>query len=145
MGVKKKSEIFLQKTLEQLENSNWGDAPKESSNLVRTIHQLRKIKLSELNIGDVRILLGQQIGLQYLVPIAINILKTDPFVEASFYNGDLLNALLSIDHIFWLSNSSLLSEITELINFIEAKLAEPGFDNDLKRQITRIITLFKSK
>ena len=58
------------KTLENLENSNWGE-PKFDSHLVITCHKLRKKQLKDFEIEDLRIMIGQNIGLKFLIPIAI--------------------------------------------------------------------------
>lgn len=52
------------KTLEVLERQIWGD-PEFNSHLVRTCHQLRKIPLKDLTPENLRMLIGQQIGLTY--------------------------------------------------------------------------------
>lgn len=84
------------RTLEQLENDVWPE-PSVHTNLIDTCHRLRKIPLNALSAGDVRILLGQRIGVRHLVDRAIEFLNEDPMLEASFYPGDLLTAVLRAD------------------------------------------------
>jgi len=52
-------------------------------------------------MGDLRLLLGQQIGLEYLVPKALELVADQPMREADLYPGDLLSVLLRIDKAFW--------------------------------------------
>ena len=45
-------------------------------------------------------MIGQGFGLTYLIPVAIEKLKENIFVDADFYKGDLLNNVLSIETNF---------------------------------------------
>lgn len=79
-------------TLEQLEKDVWRE-PGFQSNLTMTCYELRKKELSKFTVEDLRIMLGQSIGAKYLLPMAIKILKENPFAEGDFYEGDLLDAI----------------------------------------------------
>lgn len=79
-------------TLEQLEKDVWPE-PGFQSNLTMTCYELRKKELSKFTVEDLRIMLGQSIGAKYLLPMAIKILKENPFAEGDFYEGDLLDAI----------------------------------------------------
>ena len=88
------------KTLTQLENDDWGP-PKYDSHLVTTIHQLRYQPLSAFTVENLRIIIGQKVGLKFLVPLAIERLADDPLCEGDYFPGDLLNAVLRIDRSYW--------------------------------------------
>jgi hypothetical protein len=90
-------------TLEQLEGSDWG-GPRFESYLVQTIHALRRKPISEFTVEDLRVMIGQQIGLQHLVPIALDQLQRDPFVSSDFYKGDLLGVVAEIGTAYWLAH-----------------------------------------
>ncbi len=62
-------------TLEQLENNYWGTAPNDSSSLVKKCHELRKKDIEFFTVEDFRILIGQSIGLNHLMPKATRLLK----------------------------------------------------------------------
>jgi hypothetical protein len=64
---------WRQKTLENLENDYWGN-PNYDSYLVRRCHELRKIPLENFSVEDLRIMIGQQISLDYLIPLALEVL-----------------------------------------------------------------------
>jgi hypothetical protein len=86
-------------SLEQPERDRWGDAPEGASYLVRTVHALRARPLDSLDVEDLRILIGQEIGLDHLMPLALRTLETDPLAEGDFYPGDLLAAVRDfLDH-----------------------------------------------
>jgi hypothetical protein len=87
------ADVDTGKTLEQLEKDAWPE-PEFGSHLVATCHGLRKKPVGELSVEDLRILLGQDIGSQYLLPLAKAILRADPLAEGDFFPGDLVVALL---------------------------------------------------
>ncbi|WP_145048159.1 contact-dependent growth inhibition system immunity protein [Paenibacillus xylanexedens] len=58
-------QVDLIKTLEELEGEHW-DEPNFASSLVIQVHELRKKPLCELNNEDLRILIGQQINLNFI-------------------------------------------------------------------------------
>ena len=90
----------LSLTLDQLENTDWGE-PTYSSYLVRTCHALRKKPLKDFTIEDMRIMIGQNISLEYLMPLALLELSKYILAEGDFYEGDLLKAVLSAESGFW--------------------------------------------
>ena len=72
----------LAKSLEELEASDWGE-PTYDSYLVTTIHRLRRVPLRQFSVEDLRIMIGQDIGLQYLVPLALEHLRKNLRAEAT--------------------------------------------------------------
>lgn len=69
------------KSLESLEMDSWGPAPSYESYLVRTCHQLRRKPLNEFETEDLRIMVGQDIGLRFLVPLSIEVLQQNILAE----------------------------------------------------------------
>ena len=58
-----------ERSLETLENNIWdASGVHDQSFLIRKCNELRKKRLGEFSIGDFRIMIGQKIGLNYLVP-----------------------------------------------------------------------------
>lgn len=102
------------RTLEQLENSKWADHDFET-NLVRRCHELRKIPLDQLETEDLRLLIGQQIGLKFLLDLAVEKLTLDILAEGDYYPGDLLKSVLTIDNSYWKENKSQWQAIDNLI------------------------------
>jgi hypothetical protein len=82
----------LSKSIEELEGNYWpdDDIDDSSSNLERAIYALRKVPLYKLTANNLRILLGQNIGNDYTVPLVLELLRENPFIECEFYPGDLL-------------------------------------------------------
>lgn len=97
-------------TLEQLEGTRWGE-PTYPSYLVTECHRLRRVPLRELTIENLRILIGQNIGLQFLMPLAVAKLNDDPLAEGMHHPGDLLCAVLRVDPKFWVGNKAMRTEV----------------------------------
>lgn len=101
-------------TLEQLENDIWPE-PAYDSHLVMICHQLRKISLEKLTAEDLRILIGQQIGLRFILPLAMELLADNPWQQGDLYPGDLLCSVLGLPLVFWEQNSHLLVDLREIL------------------------------
>lgn len=87
-------------SLTSLEKEDWGP-PTYPSHLVVTCHRLRDVPFGSLDIEGLRILIGQNIGLTWLVPLAVAKLEDDPFLSGDFYPGDLLKNVLRADPAFY--------------------------------------------
>ncbi|WP_201830510.1 contact-dependent growth inhibition system immunity protein [Microvirga zambiensis] len=96
-----RTDIFdRSKSLEELEGVYWL-RPDFDSYVVRTTHALRRKPLKALTVEEVRLGIGQEIGLPYLVPIALEWLKRDPGISGDSYEGDLFQAVLHVPKSFW--------------------------------------------
>ena len=94
------------KSLQQLDGQDWGK-PTFDSYLVTECHRLRRVPLRDFTVEDLRITIGQNIGLEHLVPLALERLHDDPFAEGAYYPCDLLVSLLGAEARFWQSHSEL--------------------------------------
>ena len=103
------------KTLENLEKEVW---PKVNfnSHLVTRTSKLRKVPLNEFSIEDLRIMIGQNFGLPYLVPLAIDRLKENVFAEGDLYAGDLLVTVTSVQRQFWIEHPGYKKQLREIIS-----------------------------
>jgi hypothetical protein len=93
-------QAILARTLEELEGDRWGEPDDSATSLIRDCHRLRTVPLGFLSDDDVRLLLGQTIGLDWLVPLALSRLEKDPFA-GDLYRGDLLAAVLRAGTAYW--------------------------------------------
>lgn len=101
------------KTLQQLEGKDWGE-PTSDSHLVQECHRLHRAPLSNFTVEDLRITIGQDIGLDFLVPLALERLDADPFAEGAHYPCDLLVHVLGSDAQFWLSHPDLSVQLVSI-------------------------------
>ena len=103
------------KSLENLEKDVWNE-PEYSSHLVTTCHKLRKKQLKDFDIEDLRIMIGQNIGLGFLIPFALKELKKNILVEGDFYEGDLLKSVLTSEVDYWKKEKDNWSLACNLFN-----------------------------
>jgi len=130
---------WREKSLENSEKDYWGE-PDYDSHLVKTCHQLRKKPLKDFEIEDLRIMIGQNIGLKFLVPIAIEELKENILTEGDYFEGDLLKSVLTSEVEFWSERFDLLDELDKLIqqNLELLDQTDPEFTKEFKRLKSRV-------
>ncbi len=108
------------KSLQELDGQDWGDGSFFPSHLVLTCHALRRKPLRDFTIEDLRIMIGQNFSLEYLVPLAIEHLQRDPFAAGDFYEGDLLGSVLRVQSGFWQQRPDLRQAVEAIIAPIPA-------------------------
>jgi len=112
------SENIINKSISELEKWKWNeDIPRaDDSFVIRNFYRLHNIPITDYLLGDIRFMIGQNTGLEFLVPIALNELQKNIFIEADLYPGDLLCSLFLINEEpnYWQSHKK---EKQELINF----------------------------
>jgi hypothetical protein len=107
----------MTKSLKQLEaipdpttgGEDWPSA------LVSTCKRLYEKPLQDFTIEDLRIMIGQEIGLEFLVPIALERLADNPFQQGDYYPGDLLMNLLRLPAGFWHKHPDLRWELAAIV------------------------------
>ena len=133
---------FEQKSLEELENSNWNET-NFPTGLVTEIFYLRKKKLKDFDANDIRMMIGQNLGLEYLIPMALKILQKDILEDALFYPGDLLSAVLNSKKNYWDGNNS---KKEELVTLLEANsheiLSSTIINKEIKMQLLQDIARY---
>jgi hypothetical protein len=98
-----------------LDGKDWGE-PAFNSYVVRECYRLRRVPLQELGIENLRVLIGQQSSLEYLIPLAIERLRDDPLAEGDFGRGDLLVSVLRADSKFLVGQPDYRRSIAEIIS-----------------------------
>ncbi len=88
------------KTLDELEGAARGE-PADDSYLVATCRRLRGKPVGQFSVEDLRIMIGQGIGLRHLVPLALEALEREPLAQGDYYPGDLLGSVLGVAGEFW--------------------------------------------
>lgn len=101
--IKRMDDEHLTKTLEELDGERW-EPSEYDSHVVRESHRLRSVPIGELSVEDLRLLLGQNFGTEWLIPLALARLVDDPLAEGDFYPGDLLESVLGTDAAYWASH-----------------------------------------
>jgi hypothetical protein len=110
------------KSLQQLEEADWGE-PIFDSHLVTTVHQLRRKPLNEFSVEDLRIVIGQEIGLPFLVPLAVEQLEQNPLADGDLYEAALLDVVLRVSESFWESHPELSQRMSDVFMRVKNILA----------------------
>ena len=111
------------KSIENLEKQDFGNPNDAPTNMVKRCLELCKVPLDRFSVEDLRLMIGQDFSLRYLIPVAIEHLKRDIFVEGDLFPGDLLKNVLSVDTNFWINNRHLWTEVNDLIKNRHDELA----------------------
>ena len=125
---------WRQKSLESLEKKTWPAlSSDEGSYLIKTCNSLRRKQLQDFTIEDLRIMIGQEIGLYFLIPLAIETLTDNLFAEGDMYEGDmyegdLLKNVLDLDTKFWDYNKNYWQQLNEIIKDRRQEIAKMKFD-----------------
>lgn len=114
-------------SLEQLEDTYWQE-PEQVSNMIQKVLALRQTPLNRYSTEDLRLMVGQGLSLDYLVPLALERLQQNLFAEGDFYPGDLLQSVLHIDVNFWHKNRSLWQQMHQLLLSRAYEVEDKGID-----------------
>ena len=126
-------------SIEELEKDKWKEPDFFPTDLVEKCFKYRKIPVKDLTTEQLRTLIGQNIGLKYLIPLTIERLRNNVLAEGDFYPGDLLNAVITSEVVYWKANPVLHKTIAELIDSHLEILQQ----NISIRQFYRDIEIFK--
>ena len=120
------------KSIEQLEKDIWKNPSEFPTDLVEKCYRYLKISIAELTNEQIRLLISQQIGTEYLIGIALEKLERNILTECDFYEGDLLIAVSSLPTEFWSQNQSEFQNFKKLVELnselIQNELGEKKFD-----------------
>ena len=78
--------------------------------------------LKQYPLEDLRLMIAQNVGLRYLVPLALDHLERHPLAEGDFYPGDLLTAVARLPDAFWSAHRPL---VPRALRAIDEALARP--------------------
>ncbi|MEZ0255785.1 MAG: contact-dependent growth inhibition system immunity protein [Chthoniobacter sp.] len=125
------------KSLQQLEGDDWGE-PNFDSHPVIECHRLRRVPLGEFTVENLRIMIGQKIGLEYLLPLALERLEENPFAEGDCYPCDLLENVLGCDARFWQQHAAWRQRIAAIAE--RAISLFPAMPDLVDADITKAVT-----
>lgn len=123
-------------SLEQVEDDFWGQPPSGASYLIRTVHRLRSKPVGSLGAEDLRIMIGQQVGVDTLVPLALTRLTREPLLEGDSYPGDVLAAVLRVDDGYWREHPEDLQAVNEIVSSIDTP--GPPLDEEVESFRNRV-------
>jgi hypothetical protein len=132
--------MTISQSIEQLENDYWEDII-FSTGLAERCYKYRKLPIADLTPEQLRTLIGQQIGLKYLIPVALKVLERNILAEGDYYEGDLLSSVLSVDVSFWSKHPDLKLETQQLIRD-KRQVIEQLDDGGQVRRLLRMADAF---
>jgi|GEM_PF-6551940 len=115
------------------------------SGLIERVHKIRKKIIRDFDKSDIRICLTQGIGIYYLVPKALDILETEPWVETDHYQGDLFKACISLPNEYWDQNPEDRTRIKKIAKFAKEILPkqDDNSDRQMRKDVDSAIEKFK--
>ena len=113
-----KNSNWKNKSLESLEKHIWPELSEMDKQdwLIVECNALRKKPIKEYTIENLRQMIEQDIGLKYLIPLAIETLEKNIFSEGDCYPGDVLWAVLNSDQNYWNNNKDQWKQFCDLVN-----------------------------
>ncbi|MER6082434.1 contact-dependent growth inhibition system immunity protein [Streptomyces sp. NPDC001833] len=122
-------------SLEELERDRWSVPLGGETRLMANVRRLRRKPIGGLTVEDMRLLIRQDVGLAYLLPLAVEVLRIDPLAEGDMYEGDLLAAVLTRSAEVW----SESPELERDVRLIVSELAD--VPPALQREVERFLAL----
>ena len=120
------------KSIEQLEKDIWKNPSEFPTDMVEKCYRYRKISIAELTNEQIRLLISQKIGVEYLIGIALEKLERNILTECDFYEGDLLVAVSNLPTEFWNTNHTKFLTFKKIVGqnseLIKNELGEKKFD-----------------
>ncbi|MEV5734102.1 contact-dependent growth inhibition system immunity protein [Streptomyces sp. NPDC052292] len=123
------------RSLQELERDRWSAPSGDETRLMATVRELRRKPIGGLTVEDMRLLIRQNVGLAHLLPLAVEVLRSDPLAEGDMYEGDLLAAVLTRDAGVWIDYPELRREVRSIVS--ELADVSPALKRDVEGFLAR--------
>ncbi|WP_291728923.1 contact-dependent growth inhibition system immunity protein [Bernardetia sp.] len=136
---------YLNRSISDLENWEWdGQVPSEddSTYVEFTYYYLAKKKLKNYTVTDIDFYIVQNTGLRFLIPLAMDILKSDLFIEADNYPGDLLKNVLRASKKYWQHHPTQKKTMEDLFVSNEQLFKSLDITKEIRDEITKAFEEF---
>jgi CDI immunity proteins len=117
--------------LEPIAGDVTGEITGESSVVAET-KRLRGVPLKQLRIEDLRLLIGQGMGIPFLVPMAVAHLEEHPLAAGDFHPGDLLKQVVGVGDEYWGSRRELRGRLVTAIRRALERIGKTSAPADLE-------------
>ena len=108
-----------------------------------TCHNLRKKPLKDFEIEDLRIMVGQNMSLEFLIPLSIEILKEDILANGNSFKGDLLTNILSSNKSYWSKNKYEFEMVCNLFSSNQQRLKQFDISDEIRLEWFDLYKKFK--
>ncbi len=104
------------KTLESLEKKVWPELSELDKQdwLIVECNELRKKPIKDFTIENLRQMIEQDIGLEFLIPVAIDELEINILAAGDCYPGDLLYNVLNSTNDYWKNNTGSWKKVCRI-------------------------------
>ena len=109
-------------TLKQLCREEKWELSYESVAVSKSAQIYNHLVLDDFTQKELRLMISQNIGNEFLVPLALEALENNLFLKAEHRPGDLLEAVCSVESNFWEGNEKLYKELMSMIKKSETIL-----------------------
>ncbi|MEV5122272.1 contact-dependent growth inhibition system immunity protein [Streptomyces decoyicus] len=132
-NVMKKRPFDRRCSVEELEGHTWPAPPEGSTSLVKSVHDLRRRPVGELTPEELARLIGQNVGLPWILPLAVELLRDTASHQAAggWYDDDLLSAVLTRKADVWSAFPELAHEVDGILSVLTD--LSPYIQRDIKR------------
>lgn len=116
---------------------------KNSTPIQLQSHELYSSKdIDAFSLEDIRFMIGQELGIVYLLPKAFEYLEKDIFLDASYYEGDLLSVVLKLPSKFWKNNPVERDKVLNLLRLNQDRIESLNLQYDDSRTLKKTINQF---
>ena len=98
--------------------------------------------IDTFSLEDIRFMIGQEIGIEHLLPKAFEYLEKDIFLDASYYEGDLLSVVLKLPSKFWKNNTVERDKVLNLLRLNQDRIESLDLQYDDSRTLKKTINQF---
>lgn len=112
-----------QKSIDELEGAPL--PPPYPTGMIERIARARRVPITDLPLGDLRLLVSQGQAVEHLMPLALEHLERDPLLWAELYNGDLLLAALHA-HAYYAEAATFTARLQAVVSLALERLTEIG-------------------
>lgn len=91
----------MAQTLNQIEGRVPEPVPIRATGLIASVERLMDTPIDQFSVGDLRLMISQNMGTKHLMPRALGVLESNPFVCGTFFPGDLLKATFRLPGTYW--------------------------------------------
>jgi hypothetical protein len=101
-------------SLQALEASDWGEPETDDTLMVKRIYSLRRKPLRSLSDDELRLAIGQEVGVPFILDLAFERLSNEPLLDGGCYPGDILSSLIRADQSIWAERPHLRESLAKL-------------------------------
>lgn len=126
------------RSVEDAEGS-WPTPEPDATSMMRRVYAARRLPAGELDVEQLRLLLGQHEGAELLVPVVLPRLAVDPLLEGDHYPGDVLAAVLRLPTDHWLRHPDQATALRDVLDRLDPGDADYPTATDLTHLVAAFL------